>query len=183
MSCLVASPHQVNVAATAGKENDLQLWDLNRAFDSTTQKKSGSGDDDGCVFRAKNVCHDKLELRVPIWVSGIAFSPPGASDTDKKVRIGCSSGFWGDTPTAVPQLVYGGNIQYLVSDYLSEITMSLLVAARNKNPQLGFTPDFLESVAPHLAEIKRRGIRIVTNGGGEHYRASDHPWYLISHIT
>jgi len=44
--------------------------------------------------------------------------------------------------------------------------MSLLVAARNKNPQLGFTPDFLESVGPHLAEIKRRGIRIVTNGGG-----------------
>jgi len=85
LSCLVASPHQVNVAATAGKENDLQLWDLNRAFDSTTQKKSGGGDDDGCVFRAKNVCHDKLELRVPIWVSGIAFSPPGASDTDKKV--------------------------------------------------------------------------------------------------
>ena len=67
-------------------------------------------------------------------------SRPLSSDSDKKVRIGCSSGFWGDTPTAVPQLVYGGNIQYLVSDYLSEITMSLLVAARNKNPQLGFTP-------------------------------------------
>ena len=110
-------------------------------------------------------------------------SRPLSSDSDKKVRIGCSSGFWGDTPTAVPQLIYGGNIQYLVSDYLSEITMSLLVAARNKNPQLGFTPDFLESVAPHLAEIKRRGIRIVTNGGGQHYRASDHPWNLISHIT
>ena len=67
-------------------------------------------------------------------------SRPLSSDSDKKVRIGCSSGFWGDTPTAVPQLIYGGNIQYLVSDYLSEITMSLLVAARNKNPQLGFTP-------------------------------------------
>ena len=69
-----------------------------------------------------------------------ALSRPLCSDPDRKVRIGCSSGFWGDTPTAVPQLVYGGNIQYLVSDYLSEITMSLLVAARNKNPQLGFTP-------------------------------------------
>ena len=68
------------------------------------------------------------------------FSRALSSDSDKKVRIGCSSGFWGDTPTAVPQLVYGGDIQYLVSDYLSEITMSLLVAVRNKNPQLGFTP-------------------------------------------
>ena len=128
-------------------------------------------------------CHLLKSLgrrRVP---SAQTLSRPLSSDSDRKVRIGCSSGFWGDTPTAVPQLVYGGNIQYLVSDYLSEITMSLLVAARNKNPQLGFTPDFLESVAPHLAEIKRRGIRIVTNGGGQHYRASDNPWYLISHIT
>ena len=83
-----------------------------------------------------------------------------------KVRVGCSSGFWGDTATSVPQLIYGGNIQYLVSDYLSEITMSLLAAVKNKRPELGFTPDFLESTAPHLAEIKRRGIRLVTNAGG-----------------
>lgn len=89
-----------------------------------------------------------------------------SSQTDKKVRIGCSSGFWGDTVTSVPQLVYGGNIQYLVSDYLSEITMSLLAAVKNKKPELGFTPDFLESTAPHLAEIKKRGIRVITNGGG-----------------
>ena len=83
-----------------------------------------------------------------------------------KVRVGCSSGFWGDTATSVPQLIHGGNIQYLVSDYLSEITMSLLAAVKNKRPELGFTPDFLESTAPHLAEIKRRGIRLVTNAGG-----------------
>ena len=85
-------------------------------------------------------CHLLKSLgrrRVP---SAQTLSRPLSSDSDRKVRIGCSSGFWGDTPTAVPQLVYGGNIQYLVSDYLSEITMSLLVAARNKNPQLGFTP-------------------------------------------
>ena len=43
---------------------------------------------------------------------------------------------------------------------------SLLVAARAKNPQLGFCPDFVEAVAPHLADIKRRGLRVVTNGGG-----------------
>ena len=44
--------------------------------------------------------------------------------------------------------------------------MSLLVAVRSKNPQLGFTPDFIESIAPHMKEIKRQGIRVVTNGGG-----------------
>ena len=56
-----------------------------------------------------------------------------------------------------------------MSDYLSEITMSLLAAVRNKRPELGFCPDFLESTAPHLAEIKRRGIRVVTNGGDKDY--------------
>ena len=45
--------------------------------------------------------------------------------------------------------------------------MSLLAAVKNKRPELGFCPDFLESTAPHLAEIKRRGIRVVTNGGEE----------------
>lgn len=88
------------------------------------------------------------------------------SDANKSVRIGCSSGFWGDTATAVPQLIYGGKIQYLIGDYLSELTMSLLAAVKAKNPQHGFTPDFVESIAPFLGEIKKRNIRVVTNGGG-----------------
>ena len=65
-----------------------------------------------------------------------------------------------------------------LSDYLSEITMSLLAAVKNKRPELGFTPDFLESVAPHLAEIKRRGIRVITNGGG--YNSSDCTFHIFS---
>ena len=92
-------------------------------------------------------CHLLKTLGRRRVLTAPALARPLSSDSDKKVRIGCSSGFWGDTPTAVPQLVYGGNIQYLVSDYLSEITMSLLVAARNKNPQLGFTPGKKEAVS------------------------------------
>uniref|UniRef100_A0A3B4XN45 Si:ch73-132f6.5 n=1 Tax=Seriola lalandi dorsalis TaxID=1841481 RepID=A0A3B4XN45_SERLL len=57
-----------------------------------------------------------------------------SSARSKPVRIGCASGFWGDTATSVPQLIYSGKLDFLVFDYLSEITMSLLTAAKAKMP-------------------------------------------------
>jgi len=82
------------------------------------------------------------------------------------VRIGCSSGFWGDTNTSAAQLVNHGKIDYLVGDYLSEITMSLLAKAQSKKPDLGFTPDFVKHVAPLLHKIKDENIKVVSNAGG-----------------
>ncbi|XP_063042684.1 uncharacterized protein LOC134437150 [Engraulis encrasicolus] len=90
------------------------------------------------------------------------------TDSAKKtVRIGCASGFWGDTATSAPQLIHGGNIDFLVFDYLSEITMSLLTAAKAKVPNLGYAPDFvLSAIAPFIKDIHKKGIRVVSNAGG-----------------
>ncbi|KAL3050870.1 hypothetical protein OYC64_001192 [Pagothenia borchgrevinki] len=90
-----------------------------------------------------------------------------SSSETKPVRIGCASGFWGDTATSVPQLVHSGNLDFLVFDYLSEITMSLLTAAKTKTPNLGYAPDFVHvALAPFINDIQRKGIRVVSNAGG-----------------
>ncbi|XP_077156161.1 uncharacterized protein LOC143819020 [Paroedura picta] len=85
----------------------------------------------------------------------------------RAVRVGCASGFWGDTAASVPQLLYGGKLDFLVFDYLSEITMSLLTAAKAKSPDLGYTPDFvLTAMAPYIKDIHKKGVRVVSNAGG-----------------
>lgn len=90
-----------------------------------------------------------------------------STETPKNVRIGCFSGFWGDSCTfATDQLVNGGNIDFLVGDYLAEVTMSLLAAMKAKNPSLGFCPDFFEHLAPVAPKLVKKQIKVVVNAGG-----------------
>lgn len=90
--------------------------------------------------------------------------------TDKIVRIGGASGAWGDSPMAIPQLL-GADVQYLMMDYLAEVTMSLLARAKLKDPAAGYPPDFISYLKRPLPQIARRGIKIISNAGGVNPKA------------
>lgn len=84
-----------------------------------------------------------------------------------RVVIGGASGFWGDSSVGPVQLIQTERLDYLVFDYLAELTMSILAGARLKNPDAGYATDFVTvAMRQVLQDAVRQGVRIVTNAGG-----------------
>ncbi len=82
------------------------------------------------------------------------------------VRVASGQGFWGDWLEAPRRQVEGGPIDYLMLDYLAEVTMSILQKQKERDPRMGYARDFIgamESIFPAVAE---RGVRVVANAGG-----------------
>jgi acyclic terpene utilization AtuA family protein len=87
--------------------------------------------------------------------------------SEKIVRIGGASGYWGDTSSAPRQLVEKGDIHYLVFDYLAEVTMSILAKLRSRSEEAGYAVDFVTAaMKPLIGEIARRKIKVIANAGG-----------------
>jgi hypothetical protein len=83
-----------------------------------------------------------------------------------KIRIASGQGFWGDLIDAPFYQVTKGEVDYLVMDYLAEVTMSILQKQKNKNPKLGYAKDIPELMKRILPICVEKNIKIITNGGG-----------------
>ena len=84
----------------------------------------------------------------------------------EKIRIASGQGFWGDLIDAPYHQVTKGEIDYLVMDYLAEVTMSILQKQKNKDPKLGYATDLIDLMKRILPISSEKGIKIITNGGG-----------------
>lgn len=85
----------------------------------------------------------------------------------KIIRIGGAGGFLGDSSVAAPQLLKGGELDYMILDYLAEATMSVLGQIKRERPGEGFARDFTEWVwKDNLGEFKAQGVKVITNAGG-----------------
>lgn len=85
---------------------------------------------------------------------------------DKSIRIASGQGFWGDLPTAPIDQVRKGPIDYLVMDYLAEVTMSIMQKQKMRHADYGYAHDFVDVAREILEDIAQKNIKIVTNAGG-----------------
>ncbi len=84
----------------------------------------------------------------------------------EKVRVAGGQGFWGDLLTAPIDQVRGGQIDYLMLDYLAEVTMSILQKQKSRDPNAGYARDFVSLMREILPDCVERNIKVTANAGG-----------------
>lgn len=84
----------------------------------------------------------------------------------EKVRVASGQGFWGDMLTAPVEQVRGGQIDYLMLDYLAEVTMSIMQKQRSRNPESGYARDFVALMQEILPDCVEKNIKVLSNAGG-----------------
>lgn len=82
------------------------------------------------------------------------------------VRVASGQGFWGDLLTAPVDQIRGGPVDYLMLDYLAEVTMSIMQKQRARDPQAGYARDFVSLMREILPDCVKRNIKVLSNAGG-----------------
>ena len=82
------------------------------------------------------------------------------------IRIASGQGFWGDLQTAPIGQVRDGPVDYMMMDYLAEVTMSILQKQKMKDPNFGYAKDVVPLFEEILPDIVKKNIKVITNGGG-----------------
>ena len=82
------------------------------------------------------------------------------------VRVASGQGFWGDWLEAPRRQVEGGPTDYLMLDYLAEVTMSILQKQKERDPRMGYARDFIGAMESVLTAVTERGVRVIANAGG-----------------
>lgn len=88
------------------------------------------------------------------------------------VRVAAGQGFWGDWLEAPRRQVEGGRIDYLMLDYLAEVTMSILQKQKERDPAMGYARDFVGAMESVFPAVANRGVRVIANAGGVNPPAS-----------
>jgi len=83
-----------------------------------------------------------------------------------KIRIAAGQGFWGDLPDAPVRQVEEGPIDYLMLDYLAEVTMSIMQKQKARDPKAGYARDFVPLMKRILPACVERDIKVTANAGG-----------------
>ena len=83
-----------------------------------------------------------------------------------KIRIAAGQGFWGDLPDAPVRQVEDGPIDYLMLDYLAEVTMSIMQKQKARDPKAGYARDFVPLMKRILPACVERDIKVTANAGG-----------------
>jgi len=97
------------------------------------------------------------------------------------IRVAAGQGFWGDLPEAPVQQVEGGPIDYLMLDYLAEVTMSIMQKQKARDPNAGYAKDFIPLMKRILPTCVERNIRVTANAGGVNVRGCADAVVRVAH--
>ena len=108
-----------------------------------------------------------LSVSLPHKQIGSGQIKMASASQEKVIRIGGATASFSDTALSVPQLLAGGQLDYLIFDYLAEGSMGIFGRMQAADPSAGYGADFLTvHVGPHLDEIASQGLKVVANAGG-----------------